>query len=272
MVAGSASAQVSATFAAAYEFRLDRLTYRFENPSRFDTVELVPHFFRQHYEVDNHWLLLALGYRPEPHRWVTQVGATAQVARYGDDFDTFFQPDGDVITSGTTGQVSMRSWRIDHRMGAYATGPVRVHIGYGYHRDRARFHDGLKSVLHTRPPSIEQTVVTTRETAVSEVHEVRVGLEVTASQRRWRAVWNVEAAPVTAARLSVRLPDKYPGRDLRFHASAMAATSSLSLERTRGPTVLGLRLQYTRTWSYRANASVRREAVALAGTLGRHRH
>lgn len=73
----------------AYKYHVDRLTYRFENPSSFNTPELVPHSFRQHYEGDNHWLLLQATYGPGRMRWTTDVGVTPETTARGDDYDTF---------------------------------------------------------------------------------------------------------------------------------------------------------------------------------------
>ena len=42
----------------AYERTRDRFHYRFENPSSFDTPELVPHEFTQTYWGDNQWLVV----------------------------------------------------------------------------------------------------------------------------------------------------------------------------------------------------------------------
>jgi hypothetical protein len=48
------------------EFDRDRVTYHFDTPSTITTPELVPHFFEQHYVLDNVWLtgLVALSRRP----------------------------------------------------------------------------------------------------------------------------------------------------------------------------------------------------------------
>lgn len=43
---------------SAYERTRDRFHYRFENPSSFDTSELVPHEFTQTYWGDNHWFVV----------------------------------------------------------------------------------------------------------------------------------------------------------------------------------------------------------------------
>jgi hypothetical protein len=248
-MARAAAAQDGADIAFGYEHRLDRIVYRFENDSSFDTPELVPHFFRQQYTADNDWGLLRVRFGVRHTRWETQVGLTPQVTARGDDFDTFFQPGGDVVVSGTTGNVSMRSLRLDQRVDAHTGSRLRTYVSYGYRRDRAEFHLGHKSVTHTSPPSVERSIVTTRETTSSDVHEIRFGLDVRTSGLPWRITWNLEGSPATLARLMVRLPDKYPDRDLRFWARALSAGTALGVERACGPLVLELRAGYARSWS-----------------------
>lgn len=260
-------AQNNVQISVGYEYRADQFTYRFENPSSFDRG-LVPHFFRQHYDSDSPWVLFRAAYRPEARRWTTELGITPEVVTYGDDYDTFYQPDGDVVTSGTRGNVSLRSWRVDHQMTAYTAKRLRVHVGYGYRRDRARFHDGYKTVVHTRPPSLGESVVTTRETTMSDAHEVRVGIDGGMKPRGWRLAWNVEVSPITAARLTVLLPDKYPGRTIRFSAPGFGAAAGVGAGRVVNGLLLSLEVGASRTWSYRSDASLRREAITVAASVG----
>ncbi len=260
-------AQNEAQFSAGSEYRIDQFTYRFENPSSFDQG-LVPHFFRQHYDSDSPWLLLRVAYRPEARRWTTEVAVTPEVVTYGDDYDTFYQSDGDVVTSGTRGNVSLRSWRLDHRMTTFTSKQLRVYVGYGYRRDRARFHEGYKTVIHTRPPSLEESIVTTRETTTSDVHEVRVGIEGTVTPGTWRLTWRTEASPVTTGRLTVWLPDKYPDRVIRFWAPTFGAAASVGAARVVNGMLLSLQLGASRTWSYRTAASLQREAITVAASVG----
>src|SRR5687767_11874948 len=94
--------------ALGYGARHDRHRYEFHNPCRFDTVELVPHSFVQTYTADNQWATLRGCYRALGQLWETGFGVTPQRTTYGDDYDTFLQPDGNIIVSGTRGKVSMR--------------------------------------------------------------------------------------------------------------------------------------------------------------------
>ena len=95
---------------AGVDTRRDRFAYRFENDSSFDTTELVPHFFRQSYVADNPWLTVRAAFPVGRQRWTAAVAFTPETVTFGDDFDTFFQPDGDVVTSGTAGDVALRLW------------------------------------------------------------------------------------------------------------------------------------------------------------------
>ena len=135
-----ASAQTGITAGIGYERQRDRYAYRFETPSSFDTLQLVPHFFEQTYVADNHWLLGHVGYGGRRLRGRTQIGLTPAIITRGDDVDTFLQRGGDVVTSGTTGHVTLRSWRVDQRADLTASSPVRWYAAYSYRHDAARFH------------------------------------------------------------------------------------------------------------------------------------
>lgn len=87
----------------ASEVTRDRFHYTFENPSSFDTAELVPHEFTQTYWADNVWLIVRARFNADNHLFETEFAATAQRSTRGDDYDTFFQPWGDVAISWTTG-------------------------------------------------------------------------------------------------------------------------------------------------------------------------
>ena len=93
-----------------YEISVERLRYRFENPSMFDTLFLVPHAFTQSYRASNQWVVAAVAYRLGGDRFATEAGFTPRRRTRGSDFDTFNNP-GDVIVYGTDGHVQMRSCR-----------------------------------------------------------------------------------------------------------------------------------------------------------------
>ncbi len=59
-----AAAQPEApVISAGYERAYDRCHYVFENPSTFETPELVPHNFTQTYWGDNQWAFVSARYR-----------------------------------------------------------------------------------------------------------------------------------------------------------------------------------------------------------------
>jgi hypothetical protein len=109
------STLVSAQIQIGVEAQRDRFTYHFENPSSADTPFLVPHFFEQTYKADNIWLVGRASYTAAGIRWDSFGGFAPGRDSTGTDFDTFFNPDGTVIVSGTTGGISIGSWRVSQR-------------------------------------------------------------------------------------------------------------------------------------------------------------
>ena len=69
----------------------DRATWHFDNPSTYDTTTPVPHFFEQHYVLDNTWLVGTIGWRAGLE-WQTQVGVTPTREALATDYDTFVDP------------------------------------------------------------------------------------------------------------------------------------------------------------------------------------
>jgi hypothetical protein len=268
LLAGTrAEAQSPFELTVDYERQRDRLTYRFENPSRLDTAELVPHFFEQRYVADNHWLRVRAAYRIGNARLSTEVAAAPPITTYGDDLDTFFQPSGDVVVSGTTGNVTLTSWRLDQRLFLPSGTRIGLSLGYRYRRDRARFHLGNKIVSHTMPPSVERSIVTTRETTWSDLHEMPLGVERSGALGLWRLTGQAYAAPALA-RLTVQLPDKYPGVDLRFPAGIVSVGAGLSVDRAFGAVRVRAGLEYGRVWSLRQEAALRRNTLAMQVGIG----
>jgi hypothetical protein len=267
LVSAHAHAQTPFELTVDYQRQRDRFAYRFENPSSFDTAELVPHFFEQRYTGDNHWLRARAAYRIGSLALVTIVAAAPPITTSGDDLDTFFQPTGDVVVSGTTGNVTLQSWRVDQRLYVPAGARLGVHVGYGYRRDRARFHAGNKLVSHTLPPSIERSIVTTRETTWSDVHEMRLGIERSASGGPWRLTATAHAAP-GVARLTVQLPDKYPGIDLRFPAGIVSGGAALSVDRAVAAVIVRAGIEYARVWSFREESALRRDTLGMHVGIG----
>ncbi len=125
-----AAAEESPGLDLGIEFRRDRFRYRFENPSSFNTSFPVPHFFEQSYRVDTRWLDLRGRYRVLGRLWETEVGLTPDTTGSGDDYDTFFNPDGNLIVYGTRADVSIRSWRFRHSIALTRVAGFDTWIGY----------------------------------------------------------------------------------------------------------------------------------------------
>jgi hypothetical protein len=129
---------------AGVEAQRDRFQYHFDNPSSFDTPAPVPHFFEQRYVADNIWAVVTIRYTARL-RWETSLGATPQRTATADDYDTFFDPDGTVWVSGTTGGVAVRSFRISQTAEVARARGVRFVAGYRLRVDLADFQVGHKT-------------------------------------------------------------------------------------------------------------------------------
>jgi hypothetical protein len=247
----------------SYERTRDRFHYRFENPSTFDTVALVPHEFTQTYWGDNQWLVVRARYR----RFETEAAATPSRATRGDDFDTFFQPSGDVVVSGTTGGISMKSWRVRQSMGIGRRTGMDWAIAYGYRSDRSDFHPGLKSISHTQPPAYESFMVFTREMTTSRNYGADIAVARTWRQGRWRITAEGRAAPIANGRLSIELPDKYPGRTLVFNAIFASVEPAVTVAAgDRWP--VAIRIGYARTFGYAGSRQFLRSAATIGASVG----
>jgi hypothetical protein len=246
----------------------DRFTYHFDNPSTFDTAQPVPHFFEQRYVADNIWLTGSVQYLAGV-RWETSAGITPERSSTGDDYDTFFDPDGTVIVSGTTGPIAIRSFRFSQRADLARIGAATLVAGYRFRLDRSTFGLGHQTV--TRGGALASaTDVTTREMTSSQTHEVFVG----ATWRRgltpgWTLSLAGDAAPTTLGRLLVQLPDKYPGQDLIFVATVAAANGRIALARHLDQWIVELSADAGTTWSYRSTASLSRNSLGARVSVGR---
>lgn len=252
---------------AAYERTRDRFHYRFENPSSFDSSELVPHEFTQTYWGDNHWLVVRANFSVASHHFESEIAATPQRSTRADDYDTFFQPSGDVVIEGTTGGVSMRSWRIGQAVGVGRRAGVDWSLAYRYRSDRSNFHAGLKSTSHTQPRTREESWIDTRETTISR----NFGPEIRIT-RAWRAPGSrmtlaAGIAPVANGRLTILLPDKYPGRTIVFNALYASVDPRLTVAiGRRWPVTLSA--GYTRTFSYVRSRQFIRSAATIGVSIG----
>jgi hypothetical protein len=247
------------SFGAAVEPARESLRYRFENPSSFDTVDLVPHFFIQTYDTDHVWLTLLARHPLFGRRSETLVSLTPTDTRQADDFDTFLQPDGDVVVSGTTGNASQRGWSVEERV---TTGRYRgadMGLVFRFRRDTARYHEGTRIVTTTQPPTHTESLVTTQEFVTSEMFDV--GLSATVVRGVGTA--SLQATPVGAARLSIELPDKYPGKTLVATARYSSLTGEASVNRKVGTLNARVGARLARVFGWRHSASVRLSRASL---------
>ena len=250
------------------EARRDRIRYHFDNPSSADTSFLVPHFFEQTYDADNLWLVTAARYNAGV-RWETRAGATPRRTVRADDYDTFFDPGNVVVVSGTTGGASMQSFEVSQLAEVGGAGPVHVSIGYRMRWDRFDFHLGHKTVSRNGV-LVESADVTSPETTDSKVHEFPVALRAEARiGAAWRLALSGEMSPLTLARLSVQLPEKYPGQDLVFFAKVFASSARVVLMRAGARRPIEVAVQADRTWNYRSTERLSRSAQSVALSVGR---
>lgn len=258
------------TVSAGYEKHRDRLRYEFENPSNFDTPFFVPHRFVQTYVGDNQWLVCAARYPVLGDFMETEFGVAPETPTVASDLDTFFDPT-EVIVSGTDGAVSMHGLRFAQ----WSEGRLwnlSVRVGYVYRRDVTEFHSTERIVTHSNPPSMSRTPINTHETTISRVHEVPIG--VTGQRKlasRWVVVAGADVSPLTLARLTTILPEKYPGQEILFQAKVATLTTRAQLiwQRCRWP--LGLTALYGRTWSYRSASQFHRDTLQVGVRLALQR-
>jgi hypothetical protein len=243
----------------------DRVTYRFENPSSFDTPDLVPHFFEQHYVRDNAWVTGALAYRAGVD-WQTDAGLTVVRRGTATDYDTFFDPGGVTWVSGTSGDARMHAFRVSQRLRLGRAGAVQWWGGYRARIDFADFLEGDKTDARNGTV-VRRSVVTTREYTNAQRHEVFIaGTHERALSGRWTLLLDGDAAPAAIDRLAIRLPDKYPGRTLVYRTTTLATTAALTLRRS-GAWPVDISVRGGRSWNYRSTDQARRSEIGLAVTV-----
>jgi hypothetical protein len=250
------------------EMLRDRSTWRFENPSSFDTAELVPHYFEQHYVLDSVWLTASASYRAGVN-WRTTFGGTPERRAIATDYDTFFNPGGVTWVSGTTGDAEMRAFRLAQEMDLGRVGGVNLTAGYRMRVDLADFLEGDRT--DTRNGVLtSRTVVTTREYTNAQRHEVFVGgwhqRELT---QQWRLRLAGDLAPATVNQLAIRLPDKYPGQTLVYRTATLTTGGRIDLVHAGDGWPLTFSLQADRSWNYRDAGQAGRSSLALGLSLGR---
>lgn len=254
---------------AGYEIAYDRFHYFFENPSTFDSPDLIPHNFTQTCWGDNQWAFVSARYRVAREVMETTFAITPSRETRGDDVDTFFLRSGDVATSGTSGRVDLRSMRIRQDVTLGTPRGLTWHAGYQYRRDRQEFHARqIKTVTHTQPASSESFPIDGAERTLSETHEVFAGISRTWQASGWRLRARVDASPIVQARLTTILPLKYPGREIVFAAPVFAINPLVTIERgDRWPVALVFAM--TRTFGYTDARRFHRHAVTASVSIGR---
>ncbi len=264
-----APAAASVSWTVGLEYQRDRFDYRFENPSSFNTAEPVPHYFEQQYDADNMWVTGRLRFMLGSRAFETEGGVTSAATGAGSDYDTFYQPDGNVIVYGTTAVTHAWSWRVAQYVDLGSWRGLRFRAAYSYRRDRADFLPSDTTIVQTNPPSSSSFWNSDRETTISEVHEIRLGLErhVDAGAG-WRVRLTADAAPTTLARLTTILPDKYP-EPVVFIAKAFSANAALHVTRQIGRWHAGMTVSYAQAWSYQESAAFHRKAVSGGLVVGR---
>lgn len=86
--------------AIAYERTRDRFRNRFEDPSSFDQPSSCRTSSPKHTGAITTGSLLRGRYKAASRLLEMEVAATPQRSTRGDDYDTFFQPSGDVVVVG----------------------------------------------------------------------------------------------------------------------------------------------------------------------------
>jgi hypothetical protein len=264
----AAPADEPATVLAGIASTRDRFTWHFDNPSNFDTDALVPHFFEQTYRADNIWLTLTARYTAGV-RWESAVAATPSRTTTATDYDTFNEPDGSIVVSGTRGDAAVRGVRASQMADVGRIGRAALIAGYRFRLDRADFGIGHKTV--TRNGALEDALdVTTREATTAELHELVMGMALPVRlSAQWTASVRGELSPAIFGRLLVRLPDKYPGRDFVFAAKTAGTLGRVTVARARTRWPVEVTAEASRTWSYRSDARLTRSIVSVGIAVGR---
>ncbi len=251
------------------EARRDRIRYHFDNPSSADTSFLVPHFFEQTYDADNLWIVATARYTAGGVRFETSGGLAPSRLVRADDYDTFFNPGDVVLVSGTTGTARAQAMLVSQLAEVGRAGSVHISLGYRLRWDRFDFGVGHKTVTRNGLLS-SATDVTSPEMTDSKVHELLAAFRTApAIGSGWHLALSGEVSPLTLARLSVQLPEKYPEQDLVFFAKVFAASARVALVRpgTRWPVEIAV--EAGRTWSYVSTAQLSRAAGGVGVTIGR---
>lgn len=237
---------------AGIEWRADRYSYRADNPSTIDTPDLVPHFFTQHYRADAAWFTAAAHYTVLNGDADTRIAIAPAHRTVGSDIDTFFDPSGDVVTSGTDGPIDLRAFELSQRLALASWRGWQLGVTIDYRRSRADFRPDDIVVTHTMPASVTRTFTTDRETTISRVIESGVAAVRTHEVGPWMIDVDAAVLPLSTAQLTIQLPDKYPGQDLIVGVHAISARGGVTVARRAGPIAIGVRASAAGSWSFGA--------------------
>jgi hypothetical protein len=253
---------------AGYEIHRDRFRYEFENPSNISTPFLVPHRFAQTYVADNQWFVALARYRLAGGMMQSEFGVTPDTETHASDLDTFFNPADDVVVSGTDGPVSMRALRLAQWADGRLWG-LDVRLGYAFRRDTTRFLPTDRIVTHSNPPSVSRTPIGGNETTISHTHEFAIGVSRQAAlSLRWGLAGGADLAPLLIARLTTRLPEKYPGQDILFQAKVSGARGWIEVARMQRKWPIVFTASYGRAWSYTRANRYTRNGLELGARVG----
>jgi len=244
-----------------YEYARDRFYYEFASPSTISTSVPVPHTYRQTYTADNHWLVGSARYVFLGQWLESEFGVTPETTTFGSDIDTFYNPDNDVVTSGTSGDVRLRSWRFT-QWNEGKIGKTAFRFGYRFRQDHADFLPADIVVTHTNPPSESRQPTTDPEETISRVQELMVDLarSIPVSEG-WRLVVGGTITPLHFARLTTRLPVKYPGQEIVDDARGGAVAARAQLVRASGSLRPMFGVNWGTTWTYDSEQVYSRDLV-----------
>lgn len=250
------------------EVARERATYHFDNPSTFDTTDLVPHFFEQRYVLDNIWFTAKSQFRLGVDLEAT-FGVTPVTQALATDYDTFFNPGNVVWVAGTTGDARIRSWRIGQAVRLGRTGRVVFTGGYRLRVDSADFLEGDRTEIRNGI-LMNRAIITTREYTTAQRHEIFVGGRLGRDLRPgWRLDLSGDVAPAAIHRLAIQLPDKYPGRTLVYRTTTLTAQGRVELTRAWTRWTMTLFAGANGTLNYDAKQRVNRTAVVGGLSIGR---
>lgn len=250
--------------------RAEQFSYRFDNPSTFDSNSVVPHFFEQKYTTIPIWFSGDVRYHVDDISARTTAGLSLRGTTPGSDIDTFMLQSGDIATSGTNGRVRLRSWELGQRLAIEMSSTWSLGLSVSYRHDAADFLPADRIVTHTLPASETRTFITDRESTTSHVVAVGADIERTAGRgSAWQFRYGVSVQPVIFGQLTIQLPDKYPGVDLTFSALSFGATASCALERRMGAWRSGVEITASGARGYQVSRSYDTRRVAVTAFIGR---